>query len=132
MVKSVIPSRFHASSSSLAYLNLISLDCAVTGTSSGLGSALLHEALSAGHSVVATTRKPAPLQAELDSKYDSDTLKRVLVVKLDVTDPEDVKTTFAKAIQTFSRVDIVVNNAGYVRFPSTFRKQRVDFGLVLC
>ena len=132
MVQSVIPSRFHAPSSSPAHLNLISLDRTVTGTSSGLGSALLHEALSAGHSVIATTRKPALLQAELDSKYDSDTLKRVLVVKLDVTDPEDVKATFAKAIQTFSRVDIVVNNAGYVRFSCNFGKQRVDFGLALC
>ncbi|KJA23930.1 hypothetical protein HYPSUDRAFT_39445 [Hypholoma sublateritium FD-334 SS-4] len=85
----------------------------ITGTSSGLGSSLLHEALSAGHSVVATTRKPAPLQAELDSKYDLGTLKRVLVLKLDVTDPEDVKAAFAKATEKFGRVDIVVNNAGY-------------------
>ncbi|KAF8958851.1 hypothetical protein BDZ97DRAFT_1736274 [Flammula alnicola] len=85
----------------------------ITGTSSGLGNALLHELLSAGHSVIATTRKPEPLQAELQGKFDAETVKRALVIKLDVTQPEDVKAVFAKAIEKFGRVDVVVNNAGY-------------------
>lgn len=74
----------------------------------------MHEALSAGHSVVATSRKPESLQEELNGKYDAETLKRVLAIKLDVTQPDDVKAAFAKAIEKFGRVDIVVNNAGYV------------------
>ncbi|KDR84661.1 hypothetical protein GALMADRAFT_151451 [Galerina marginata CBS 339.88] len=85
----------------------------VTGTTSGLGNALVHELLAAGHSVVAATRKAEPLQAELDRKYDAETLKRLLVLKLDVTQPDDVKAVFAQAIEKFGRVDVVVNNAGY-------------------
>ncbi len=60
-----------------------------------------------------------PVIQRLDSKYDSDTLKRILVIKLDVADPEEVKAAFAKAIQKYGRVDIVVNNAGYVGLSCT-------------
>ena len=88
--------------------------CTVTGTSSGLGNALLHELLKGGQSVIATSRKPEALQAELNGKYDVETLKRALVVGLDVSKVEDVKAVFAKSIDKFGRVDVVVNNAGYV------------------
>ncbi|PPQ98769.1 hypothetical protein CVT24_003327 [Panaeolus cyanescens] len=85
----------------------------VTGTSTGLGNCLLHELLVTGHSVIATARKPETLQATLDQKYDAETLKRVLVVKVDITQEEEVKAAFASGIQKFGHIDIVVNNAGY-------------------
>jgi len=85
----------------------------VTGTSSGLGNALLHELLKAGQSVIATTRKPEVLQAELKGIYDVETVKRALVVGLDVSKVEEVKAVFAKAIDKFGRIDVIVNNAGY-------------------
>ncbi|PPQ96649.1 hypothetical protein CVT26_010639 [Gymnopilus dilepis] len=85
----------------------------ITGTASGLGNALVHELLDAGHSVIACSRRPDILQAELKNKYQDTTLDRVLVVKLDVTDPEDVKIAFAQALDKFQRIDVVVNNAGY-------------------
>jgi len=88
----------------------------VTGTSTGIGNALLHELLKTGRSVVATSRNPDALQAKLNGAYDAETLNRVLVVKLDVTKVEEVKAVFAKAIQKFGRVDVVVNNAGFVSF----------------
>ena len=76
----------------------------------------MHELLKAGKSVVATTRNPDALQAELNGTYDVETLKRVLVVKLDVTNVEEVKAIFAKAIDRFGCIDVIVNNAGYVSF----------------
>jgi len=85
----------------------------ITGTSSGLGNALLHELLKAGQSVIATSRKPEALQAELNGAYDVETLKRALVVGLDVSKVEEVKAIFAKGIDKFGRIDVVVNNAGY-------------------
>jgi len=36
-----------------------------------------------------------------------------LVVKLDVTKPEEVKVAFEKGVEKFGRIDVVVNNAGY-------------------
>ena len=97
------------------YSNLPSLSTeTVTGTTSGLGNALLHELLMAEQSVIATSRKPEALQAELNRKYDVGILKRALVVGLDVSNVEEVKAVFSKAIDKFGRIDVVVNNAGYV------------------
>ena len=97
------------------YSNLPSLSTkTVTGTSSGLGNALLHELLKAGQSVIATSRKPEALQAELNGTYDEESLKRALVVGLDVSKVEEVKAVFSKGIDEFGRIDVVVNNAGYV------------------
>ena len=76
----------------------------------------MHELLKAGQSVIATSRKPETLQAELNGKYDEEALKRALVVGLDVSKVEEVKAIFAKAIDKFGRIDVIVNNAGYVSF----------------
>ena len=76
----------------------------------------MHELLKAGQSVIATSRKPETLQTELNGKYDEEALKRALVVGLDVSKVEEVKAIFAKAIDKFGRIDVIVNNAGYVSF----------------
>lgn len=66
-------------------------------------------ALSHGEKVVATLRKPSVL-AELASQYPS---SQLVVVKLDVSNHEEIKDAFRKAKKAFGRVDIVFNNAGY-------------------
>ena len=74
----------------------------------------MHELLKAGQSVIATSRKSEALQAKLRGIYDVETVNRALVVGLDVSKVEEVKAIFAKAIDKFGRIDVVVNNAGYV------------------
>ena len=74
----------------------------------------MHELLKAGKSVIATTRNPESLQAKLNGTYDVETLKRALVVGLDVTKVDEVKSVFAKGIDKFGRIDVVVNNAAFV------------------
>src|SRR5258708_31729581 len=39
-------------------------------------------------------------------------------VVVDVTNPEQVRTAIATAINAFGRIDVVVNNAGYANVPS--------------
>ncbi|KIK27383.1 hypothetical protein PISMIDRAFT_52653, partial [Pisolithus microcarpus 441] len=80
----------------------------VTGCSSGFGLATTELALQRGEKVVATLRKPAVL-ADLASKYP----ETLLLLKLDVTQPEEVKLAFAAARDKFGRIDVVLSNAGY-------------------
>ncbi|TDW24318.1 SDR family NAD(P)-dependent oxidoreductase [Kribbella kalugense] len=79
----------------------------VTGSSRGLGRAIVEKALDAGDRVVATARKPEQL-AELASYGD-----RVLPVALDVTDDNNVRKAVEQGLNAFGRYDVVVNNAGY-------------------
>ncbi|QXG74544.1 SDR family NAD(P)-dependent oxidoreductase [Modestobacter sp. L9-4] len=80
----------------------------VTGSSRGLGRALVEEALAAGHRVVATARDVASL-ADLVGRHGG----QVLAVELDVTDPAAVQAAVDAAVAAFDRIDVVVNNAGY-------------------
>lgn len=89
---------------------ILTIHRTVTGSSTGFGRETVIQALESGDKVVATLRKPAALY-DLAKKYSAD---RLLVVKLDVTKPEDIDAAFVQAKAAFGRVDIVFNNAGYV------------------
>jgi NAD(P)-dependent dehydrogenase (short-subunit alcohol dehydrogenase family) len=80
----------------------------VTGSSRGLGRALVEAALEAGDRVAATARHPERLQDLVDTYGDA-----LLFMRLDVTDYEAAARVVAQAQQTFGRLDVVVNNAGY-------------------
>ncbi len=66
-------------------------------------------ALANGERVVATLRKPEALNA-FKAEY---TPEQLLVLRLDVSKPDEIKAAFATAKATFGRVDVVFNNAGY-------------------
>jgi len=80
----------------------------VTGSSRGLGRAIVENALSNGDLVVATARRPEQLQ-DLVARYGD----AVLPVALDVTDAAAVADAVKVAVARFGRLDVVVNNAGY-------------------
>jgi NAD(P)-dependent dehydrogenase (short-subunit alcohol dehydrogenase family) len=92
----------------------------VTGSSRGLGRALVETVLAAGDKVVATARNPEDL-ADL-AKVHGD---KIRAVKLDVTSPDDVKKAVAIAVEAFARIDVVVNNAGY-GFTGAFEEMTPD------
>jgi NAD(P)-dependent dehydrogenase (short-subunit alcohol dehydrogenase family) len=66
--------------------------------------------LSNGHIAVATLRHPEVLN-DLKAKYPAD---KLLILKLDVTIPQDIEAAFAKTKENFGRLDYVFNNAGAV------------------
>ncbi|KAJ7487819.1 hypothetical protein FB451DRAFT_727694 [Mycena latifolia] len=80
----------------------------VTGASSGFGRAVTDEILANGEIAVATLRTPTVLDDIAATNPE-----RLLVVKCDVTKPDDIISAFAAAIEKFGRVDVVFNNAGY-------------------
>lgn len=81
----------------------------VTGASSGFGRALCGLVLKNGESVVAAARRTHMLD-NLVRQYSAD---RILVVRMDVTQPHDVSHVFSRAKGAFGHVDVVFNNAGY-------------------
>jgi NAD(P)-dependent dehydrogenase (short-subunit alcohol dehydrogenase family) len=96
----------------------------VTGAGRGMGVDIVKAALAAGHAVVATGRNSAAVARAVGSAND------LLVVKLDVTSPDDAKAAVAAAVKHFGRIDVLVNNAGnfYAGFfeeipPEDFRAQ---------
>lgn len=80
----------------------------VTGSSKGLGRAIVHAALDNGHHVVATARDTDGL-ADLSLRYGD----RVMILRLDVTNADEVSATVERAVDQFGGLDVVVNNAGY-------------------
>lgn len=78
----------------------------ITGASSGIGNALAHELGNAGAKLVLAARREGALQAIAEQYPDS------LVVKTDVTDEAQCQNLVDKSVETFGRIDALVNNAG--------------------
>ncbi|TFK17998.1 short chain dehydrogenase [Coprinopsis marcescibilis] len=80
----------------------------ITGTSSGLGKQFALEALGRGDKVIATARGQLSKLNDLKDKG-AETLV------LDVTSPlEELHKTAAAAVEIYGRIDVLVNNAGYI------------------
>jgi NAD(P)-dependent dehydrogenase (short-subunit alcohol dehydrogenase family) len=92
----------------------------ITGCSRGLGRALAQAVLTAGHRLVATARDPR----DLDRLPSSDRLR---TVALEVTDAAAARAAVAVASSTFGRLDVVVNNAGYIKANSIEDLSEDDF-----
>lgn len=77
------------------------------GTPGGFGMAYADAALEIGDRVALTVRRPEELRAWARDHGD-----RVLVLPLDVTDPEQVRQAVRKAEEHLGGIDVLVNNAG--------------------
>lgn len=77
----------------------------ITGAGRGLGVDIAKAALAAGHQVIATGRNTNAVENALG---ESDNL---LVVKLDLTKPDDAAAAAQAAVDRFGRIDVLVNNA---------------------
>ncbi len=94
----------------------------VTGSSRGLGRALITAILEAGDLVVATARKPKTLAEELKDHGD-----HVLALPLDVTSADAAREAIDAALDRFGRLDVVVNNAGYANVSPVETSDDHDF-----
>ena len=81
----------------------------VTGASSGIGLATAHVFGAKGAKVVLAARRLELLEQLAPSVAPAD---RVLCVACDVTREEDCRTLVEKTVARFSRIDVLVNNAG--------------------
>ena len=78
----------------------------ITGSSTGIGKAAAKLFAQRGWNVVATMRTPDK-EAELTAS------DRLMLARLDVTDPTSIQAAIDDAAARFGKIDALVNNAGY-------------------
>jgi NAD(P)-dependent dehydrogenase (short-subunit alcohol dehydrogenase family) len=83
----------------------------ITGSGNGLGRDIADAALAAGDNVVAGARRTEEL-APLVKQYG----ERIKPVRLEVRDEAAAKAAVQCAVDSFGRLDVLVNNAGYGQF----------------
>src|SRR5258707_14273594 len=98
----------------------------ITGSGNGLGRDIAEAALAAGDSVVAGARRTEEV-APLVAQYG----ERVKPARLEVRDEAAAKAAVQLAVDSFGRLDVLVNNAGYGKFAPLEQMSAVDFQAIL-
>lgn len=94
----------------------------ITGAGRGMGLDIARAALAAGYKVVATGRNTDKLAKALGKSED------LLIVRLDVTKPEDAEASVKAAVDKFGTIDILVNNAAnfYAGFFEELTQEQIE------
>lgn len=91
----------------------------VTGGANGIGSVLAAGLAAAGADVVVADLSSQRQAAEATAEQVRQAGRRALVLELDVTDVASIEAAVAATVETFGRLDFLVNNAGVnVRKPA--------------
>jgi NAD(P)-dependent dehydrogenase (short-subunit alcohol dehydrogenase family) len=98
----------------------------ITGSGNGLGRDIAEVALAAGDSVVAGARRTEEL-APLVAQYG----ERVKPVTLEVREEAAAKAAVQFAVDSFGRLDVLVNNAGYGQLAPFEQMSAEDFQAVV-
>src|SRR4030081_2833483 len=98
----------------------------ITGSGNGLGRNIAEAALKAGDNVVAGARRTEEL-ASLVAEYG----EQVKPVTLEVREEAAAKAAVQLAVDTFGRLDVLVNNAGYGQFAPFEQMSAADFQAVV-
>jgi 3-oxoacyl-[acyl-carrier protein] reductase len=100
----------------------------VTGASRGIGRATALALAAAGATVVAAARGD---HARGTADEIADRGGRAEAAAVDVTDAEAVARTVASTLERYSRIDVLVNNAGITRDQLLLRMKRDDWDAVI-
>jgi NAD(P)-dependent dehydrogenase (short-subunit alcohol dehydrogenase family) len=98
----------------------------ITGSGNGLGRDIAEAALAAGDCVVAGARRTEEL-APLVAQYG----EWVKPVRLEVRDEAAAKAAVQLAVDSFGRLDVLVNNAGYGQFAPFEQMSAEDFQAIV-
>jgi NAD(P)-dependent dehydrogenase (short-subunit alcohol dehydrogenase family) len=82
----------------------------VTGAGSGIGRAVSLGLLKAGYAVVLAGRRAEALERTIQEAGDD--RSHALGAPSDVSDPDSVRSLFARTKEAFGRLDVLFNNAG--------------------
>ncbi len=96
----------------------------VTGGSRGIGAAIAKRLAADGASVAITYAKDASAASAVVKAIERDGGKAI-AIQADAADAEAVKGAVEKAVATFGRLDVLVNNAG-TAIPKTFEETTLE------
>lgn len=86
----------------------------VTGSSRGIGKATIIEFANKGYDVVINYNNSDKEALELKKYIEGSYNVKALILKADVSHEEEVKNMISTIIETFGKIDVLVNNAGIV------------------
>lgn len=86
----------------------------ITGASRGIGAATAREFAKQGYNVVINYHKSEKEALNLKEEIENTYQVKALIIKCDVSDEIQVKSMIKEVINTFKRIDVLVNNAGIV------------------
>lgn len=95
----------------------------ITGASSGLGEATARLLSSEGATVVLAARRSDRIEALANELGDQG--GKAMAVTTDVTDRQQVKQLADKAVETYGRIDVMLNNAGLMPL-APLEKLKID------
>lgn len=102
----------------------------ITGSSRGIGKTTAHEFAKRGVNVVIVARseaKAVEVAKEIADRYNVETLG----VGADVSSAESVSSLFEQALKKFSKIEILVNNAGITKDNLLIRMKEEEWDSVL-
>lgn len=85
----------------------------ITGASGGIGRAASVALARDGHVVAAAVRNPDKTKALMEEAARHQVQERIACVRMDVTDADSVNRAVAQVLDTYGRIDVLINNAGY-------------------
>lgn len=110
-------------------MNLKGKVAIVTGSSKGIGKAIVLELARCGAKVVVSGRdqeRIKQVQEEIEQ-----TGAEVIAVAADVSDPEEASNLINKTLEKWEQIDILVNNAGITRDNLIMRMSPEDWNAVI-
>lgn len=103
--------------------NITGKTIVITGTSSGMGAAAARHLAARGASVVLGARRTDRIEALVCEITEAG--GRAIAVQTDVTKREDFQRLIDVAIETYGRIDVLINNAGVMPL-SPLERVKVD------
>ena len=101
----------------------------LTGASQGIGRVTALALAEAGAKVVAAARNEEKLAALVNEIVAAG--GEAVAIKMDVADPDQIKSGFKQALEKFARLDILVNNAAITRDGLALRMKQEDWDAVI-
>ena len=84
----------------------------VTGASRGVGEKIAEEFAKRGANIVLNYHQSKKRAEELKIRLISEYKVKVCAIKADISQEEEIEEMIEKALETFSTIDVLVNNAG--------------------